>query len=384
VDTYQKYKIIVINLQRTGDIIQSFHILYSLKKSYPNSEIFYLTNNIHSASLSIISEDIKGMFSIDYNLLYQNIITNRNITDAFLYLKNFIKELNNFQFKKLININFSLLSAILSNMIDADEKIGAILERDNCIKIENGYLKKLFCNLENKNFQANIVEYFLKGLKITYSHPHSLPHLPTAKEKNHLNIVLHPGASRSEKEWGLENYFKLSKLISEKLKDIRIVITGSKTEIEKNRLLQERLSKASIQNQNLTGEISFKELLTTIQNSDYFISSDTSIAHLSSLTTTASITIFLGNCYHFHTFPYAVGRIVVYPDIKCYPCNADYLCKDQSCKNLITPEDILSIILKTYKGKNALMTYLTRDGFIKLKNINITQTLEKYNSVPTT
>ena len=356
-------KFLIINFQRTGDIIQSFHFIFAIKKKYPECKIYYLTNSIHKNSLTLIENYIETVYDLDYSFIYNRISS--DISELFKYLKNFFSKVNSDNFDHLINLNFSFLGAIITTILNAQTKTGAELLNSHLINIKNKFFKELFLNLENKDFKTNIIENYLKGCELSYAKP-IFP--PINQEENSVNIILHPGASRNEKEWGIKNFTKLSLLISEYFKNnnISFFITGGKKETDKNILLEKNLLKANINAQNLTGITSIIDILNIIRKSSLLISGDTSIAHISSFTTIKSITIYLGNANHYHTYPYAPNKFVLFPTTDCYPCPANFDCKDKKCKKDITPEMVFNIIANKPLTPNVKKTYLDKDGFVKL------------------
>lgn len=363
-------KILILNFQRTGDIIQTFHIVNSIIRTSPDSRIFYLTNNIHASSLKLIEEYIEEFIAIDYFTLYQN-FKNNKISKGFIYLKNILRKLKENKFDRVINLNFSRLGAIVASLL-SDDVIGAQLKNSGEIKIENRYFKELFLNLENPNFKVNLIEMLLRGL--------GLPYFPSVSIKDYSNrekfkVILHPGASREEKKWGIENFTQLTKLIFNYFKgNAEFYITGSKSEAGENQKICESLKTCGIKIENLSGKKDLLELKNLIQNSDILISGDTSIAHLASLTKITIVTIFLGNAYHFHTYPYSPDNIVIFPDIKCYPCNANFICKEQKCKKCITPEIVFKAISNQLQN-NVMRTFLSKDGYVKLGDIKVVRSL---------
>ena len=253
------------------------------------------------------------------------------------------------------------MSAIINSIIDAKLKLGALLLDKNKIFISNNYLRELFFEIDRCEKREHILNYYFKALNIFpenfYKH----------KEKRILKkIIIHPGANIEKKRWGIENYFKLIKMLNEEYSP-QFIITGGKNEINENKNLTKMLESLSINYTDLTGKVNIKSLVEIIEDSDLLISSDTFIQHLSTLTSIDSITIFLGGAYHYHTFPYQLNRKVIFPDIDCYPCKYSDLCKNNyKCRDLIKPEDILALI-NGDKVKNSLFTRLGDNNLLELK-----------------
>ncbi len=356
-------KILLINFQRTGDIIQTFHIIYSFKRLYPDSKIYYLTNSIHSNSLKLIEGLLDHTIIVDYVKMFQ-FFSKNNFSNAFKYLKDLINNLNEKQFDKVINLNFSLLSGIVSSLISG-QVIGAELFSSMQLKIENYFFRELFENLENYNFKLNIIEVFLRGLNLPYFTPYTNVNEP---KNNFIKIIIHLGASRSEKKWGSINFIKLIKLLNTHYKgNVTFFLTGTSKEKEENYKVYKEIKNSNINIENLTEKLDLIGLKKLIENSDILISGDTSIQHIAAFTKIKSVTIFLGNAYHYHTYPYSLNKIVIFPEIECYPCKSNYKCNHQECKNKITPEKVLNALVKSkLEIKNVLRTALDKEGYIKL------------------
>ncbi len=287
---------------------------------------------------------------------------NKNIGDCFFYLKSKINDLNEKNLDVIINFNFSKLSSIIASSIYSKMKLGAKLLDSKTIFIGNRFLRDLFFELDECKKKEHILNYFFKALNIEFKNFF----LKKNNSSKFFNIIIHPGASEEKKKWGINNYFNLIKLINSKIKSLRIIISGGTSEIDENKLLEKKLLNENIQVLNLTGKMTLRELLIEINKSDLLISSDTAIAHLGALTLTKSITIFLGGAYHYHTFPYQNNKIVVYPEISCYPCEIKKECKNNfKCRKCITPRDVYSII-EGDDLKNSHKT-IEKDGYIILQ-----------------
>ena len=248
-------------------------------------------------------------------------------------------------------------------MINSNVKVGATLLNNEKIFIGNKFLRELFFDLKKSEKKEHILNYFFKALNIF---PENFIKYHENFNKKISKIIIHPGASIEKKKWGIENYFKLSKLLHSDTKNIEIFITGSESEKTENFNLEKLLLKSNIPTNNLTGKLDFISLFELIKSCDILISSDTFIQHLAALTTIKSITIFLGGCYHYHTYPYQLNKTVIYPDIKCYPCQYNRNCnKNLICRNYITPEMVYRVILGE-KIKNSLETKVI-DNLIRLK-----------------
>ncbi len=351
-------KILIINFQRTGDIFQSFQVIFALKKNFNNCKISYITTNVHSNALEIVSNYLDKIYPVDYFSIFNN-LKSGYYSKTFSYLKKLIDLINRENFNLIINLNFSKLSAIFMSLTKGVKKEGASLMNSEYIEIKNDILNVMYENLEAPDFTTNIVEAYLKSLNLVYAKPLLFP---PGKGMETGTIIIHPGASRKEKEWGIANYAELAVMLKK-----NVIITGGDSEIEKNFQLEKNLKKNSINVKNLTGKLTFLKLLEIFSKADLLVSGDTSIVHLAALTPIKSVTLFLGNAYHHHTYPYCSGKTVIFPLVKCYPCSANYNCNNMICKKNITPELVFKAI-NNGSGKNILTTCITNDGYVSLLN----------------
>ncbi len=339
-------KYIFINFQRRGDILQSFPLILSLKK-----KIFYLTFEEHSDVLKI---DNNNIIPITFKL-YELFSKFNNLSEAFNFIKSFFININNFFFDFSINLNFSFLSALIHSTIKSKTKLGPTLLNEKEIFISNRHLQLLFSDLKNCKNHDHILNYYFRALNIL---PDNFIISKYKYEKSFKKIIIHPGASKEKKKWGIENYFKLINILSKEYKNCLFIITGSKQEASENFILEKKLMDNKINYKNLTGKLTILSLLDLIKDSDLLISSDTLIQHLSALTSIKSITIFLGGGYHYHTFPYQLNKIILAPDIDCYPCEYASKCyNNYKCRNKIQPEMIVDV-LRGKKIKNSYETIL--------------------------
>ena len=318
-----------------------------------------MTFEEHSDVLKIAKNNITPVTLKLYKLFSKF----KNITEAFTFIKSFFLNINNFSFDFSINLNFSFLSALVHSTIESKIKLGPILLNEKEILISNRYLQLLFLDLKNCEKQEHILNYYFKALNVF---PDDFIIQSYNDKKSFKKIIIHPGASKEKKKWGLDNYVRLINILNKKYKNCLFIITGSKQEIYENFIIEKKLMENKINYKNLTGKLDILSLLEVIKNSDLLISSDTLIQHLSALTSIKSITIFLGGGYHYHTFPYQLNKIILTPDIDCYPCEYSSKCyNNYRCRSKIQPDMILDVL----NGKKLKSSYKTilKENLIQLK-----------------
>jgi ADP-heptose:LPS heptosyltransferase len=102
--------------------------------------------------------------------------------------------------------------------------------------------------------------------------------------------IVHPGASRSKKQWGIQNYSKLSKRILENEKGT-LILTGDSKERETCHAIETEVG-VGHRIKNLSGTLKLDEFAALLKQSQLLISGDTGAYHIAMAVGTRSVTLF--------------------------------------------------------------------------------------------
>jgi ADP-heptose:LPS heptosyltransferase len=156
-------------------------------------------------------------------------------------------------------------------------------------------------------------------------------------------IGLHPGAGRRIKEWPLERFVELGRrLIKER--GVRLVLTGSESERGRAATIQSALSPFAL---DLSGRLSLSALAETISACDAIISGDTAAMHFACALGIPSVSIFgpsdPGRYFSGGTLGFGTGRhIALSADLFCSPCNLIRR-PPEECDSAPAPDCLLGI-----------------------------------------
>jgi ADP-heptose:LPS heptosyltransferase len=103
-------------------------------------------------------------------------------------------------------------------------------------------------------------------------------------------LVIHPGSSRSKKQWGASNYVKLALKILESFPG-NILLTGSEPEKEICHKIETEV-KMGDRIKNLAGQLSLIELAALFREASLLISGDTGPYHIAMAVNTPTVTLF--------------------------------------------------------------------------------------------
>jgi lipopolysaccharide heptosyltransferase II len=306
-------KILLIRFSSLGDILLTIPTINTLRKNFPDSEIDFLTHSEYEKLLKYSNLTINKIIGVNPGE------TNKPL--------NFIKialKLRKENYKHIIDLHSNLKSLIISELIRPFQILRVkkyIFRRflfintkinllpDKKIRISRSYLKTLngiVKEIDNEfQFKLNREECI-----------DTCSRLPEITVDNY--IVFSPFSPKKTKEWLPDKYIKLGREILNEYKNIKIVITGLKTNQEEGEYIKRGIGNGSI---NLCGKTDIFKLACIISNAKVLISGDSGPAHLASALNIPSITIFGPTTTNLGFKPLGAKSIIIQEDLSCRPCS---------------------------------------------------------------
>jgi heptosyltransferase-2 len=149
-------------------------------------------------------------------------------------------------------------------------------------------------------------------------------------ESENKIVIIHPGSGGSSVDLPKEKLIELTRMIS-KLKNVTIVITGSKNESELCREFE--VSETVI---NLSGQLDLSLLKALIIKANIFTSNSTGPMHIAAALGVYVIGFFpkILSCSQKRWGPYTEKKTIFLPTIDCSNCNREQ-CEKLDCMNSI-------------------------------------------------
>lgn len=287
--------LVILKHNQIGDLIVSTPMFFSLKKCFPEASISILAS---PTNYTIPFKEI-----IPY--LDKIILLNRKtLKQQIEILKNLRKD--NYDLAIIPStIRFSITSIIISYLAKIKYRVGIsgidekktkfnfLLNIKKHFKWETNKTHQIFRNLD-------VVEQI--GCKITIDEIFKSFPLVTLEENQkakslienyfghcELIIGIHPGAGQLQNIWNTENYIRVIKELNQKYK-CGFIITAGYTDDQTTKCITNKLKNLKI-NFLLAQNYEFKNLMSLINQCDLFISNDTGVMHIASLTKTNLIAL---------------------------------------------------------------------------------------------
>ena len=160
-------------------------------------------------------------------------------------------------------------------------------------------------------------------------------------------IGIQIGASTISRMWLIERWIDLVNRLLDYDINLQVVLTGS----ESDRQLTDKVEN-SIQNQrvlNMAGVLDLCSAAALIDRLDLLITLDTGPLHIAAAVKTPTITISVaGNSVESNPIDKEIPHVFIQKPITCSPC-LDKRCKNATCMEQISTEEVLSAVIQTLK-----------------------------------
>jgi len=328
-------RILVIRLDRIGDLVLSTPVFSMLRNSYPNAVIDAL---VKGNNADIISN-------------------NPNINNVFPY-KGFSDSVASFRNKYDIVIDmlngYELNTAILTRMINPNISVGFDVNSRG----------RFFTNpVIPSNEMKHFVEYIpdlLKPLNIAPGEAHAPEIFPQVNKlevasaflghnnisKEHFLITIHPGSYYASQRWPVNNYKTLIELINSYIPVTKFLLLGSLSEANLLDGIYNKLKDEVKINTIKYARNDIGATVALISLSKLFVGNNSGLLHIATALKVPTVS-FMGPTvpWLWHPLGPSGKNIVFRKDLPCSPCNKG-MCANHECMSSITPEEVFDTLNK--------------------------------------
>ncbi len=347
-------EILIINLTRMGDLLQTTPLMAGLKSRYPESRLTLLVNSAFTEVCrgipyidDLIDFDMKGY-------LLRLLEGRHSLIENYKMLDTLVNTINQTEYDLAVNVTHSSISAVLVSLIRAKEIRGFTVSAEGHRVIKHPWVRYFFNVIPNRHYNPfHIVDMYLKigDVKpVTRGLIYHVSKEDQVKAEHILNnegvcesdmlIGFHLGASKDDKTWPVSSYAQLADMIHRKF-GADILLFGTDGEAA---LAEEFERCTQTRTVNLVGKTGMGELAAVLGKCRLFISNDTGPLHVATSAGTKVINISVANVHFMETGPYGDGHYVIQADLPCSPCGFDVQCNDRVCTSLVTPQKVFEVV----------------------------------------
>ncbi len=362
--------IIILNLTRMGDLIQSTSLFKKIKLVYPESRVTMLISS-DFAEIAPFLPYIDEIKPIDLTGLSELLKTNN-----FEFTVEVLKAVNamfdgilSVKYDLAVNLSHDEFSVYFLYILNSLKNIGIYITREGTIISNDKMIAYMFSAVKNRKVSVlNLVDIYERCLNSGDKIHVNKIFLDTENINNggacdvlkengiddgDILISFAIGASTSLKKWRYDYFAELAKMLLAGNPKIKIILLGAKYDVEAGNYIENSVADGRLI--NLTGKTSVSDLVYLVKRCRLLITHDTGTMHIGVAAGIKLIVIYTGNVGFWETGPYSANQVLVVPNIGCFPCDFNLKCLNPVCKSLIKPEyiyDIAEMILGKIPAEN--------------------------------
>lgn len=280
--------IIIYRVGNIGDIVCAIPCFTALRRNFPKAKITLLTSPGKKGMLGA-KELLDGAPYFDEQIIYYREgidsifkkiklvwALRKNNYDLFIEIPNELGRLNIFLrdiiFAKILGVKsafgFKIRTVRLAAKLQSDYK-----PSKNEVEGLLDVLKENNIGVEKVKFNFPISKEDKKAVRELLKNKWGDDF--TAKKI----VAIHPGAKEEVRQWPIERFIEIVKIIQKKYK-VKIVITGGKEDIEKGEIIKRALNNKDVL--IAAGQLSILQTAELLKKCKLLISNDTGVVHLAS------------------------------------------------------------------------------------------------------
>lgn len=347
-------RILVLNLTRMGDIIQTGPLIRGLRERHPDAHLGLLTLQAFAGAARLLP-GVDECLTLDQDQAVGLLLDPaRGLAENSGWFLDMMRGLRGPGWDLVINLSHSRDSAVLAAFLARGETRGITIHPDGRIKVEHDWARYFFCVTGNRAVNHfNLVDMYRLAGGLGPGEG-ALPELRvsgTARRRAdefaeglpRPLVMIQPGASRENRRWPTERMAQVMASLHESC-GAGFLIAGSSAESALCEELAQRVS--GLPHRMLAGATNLEELAALCGLADLLITNDTGTLHVASAVGTPSVSLFFATALPWETGPWLPGCLILQVEMDCAPCSHHVQCPHVMCRERIPAELVRDAALR--------------------------------------
>jgi ADP-heptose:LPS heptosyltransferase len=344
-------RILIIQLCRLGDILQTTPMLRGLRREHPDAEITLVLHDL-MANAPVPAALYDRTLAFPYSRIGGGVSDAPQDWNAHAdHVRQFLRELGTEPFDLILNLSHNDISGMLCGLIPAREVRGGYIGADRRRVVRGVWMTYFWSSqlwrdqgcfnlVDLHNWMAGVASDAAPlNVDITDgAHASVDAWLSTHAIGDRPLIAVQLGASEERKRWPAERFAQAVNLIPEALGEI--VFVGATHE---RQLFQQAEPHLRRRVHVAIGETSLLELAALLSRCQLLLTNDTGTMHVATAAGARVVDVSVGPVFVHETGPYGEGHFVIEPAIECYPCTLGSDCHHMSCHGYPAPADVAAL-----------------------------------------
>ncbi len=342
--------ILVIRLDRIGDMVMTTPIFRALKEKWPEAQITVLAN---PANKNIV---INNPF-IDCILVYDRENEHKSLDNRL----SFFRDIRKSEFDLVIDpyLDYELNTSFITRIVGSKYRLGfEFAGREFFYNIR--YASNTFPVSTDKK---HMIDYNLGligciGVKANKKQPEIF--LGADEKENASGILekagvnpenkiigIHPGGNYESQRWPVERFAAISDYLIASY-GIKVILFGGLDE----RSLLSRFKDCAVSKPIILEDLNLREFISVVNYCNLFLCNNSGPLHIATSLNIPTVST-MGPTIPFHWWPRGDNHIVLRKDLDCSPCKKG-ICETHECMELITTDEFLAAVTSQLKNLNFL------------------------------
>jgi ADP-heptose:LPS heptosyltransferase len=357
--------ILVIQLAKLGDYLQTTPLLSALKAQKPSRRLTVLCapNQVDPASRTpgvddVIPIDLAGLAQMAKR-------KNLRLSDRLSSLRDACEPLAGLRFHRTINLNTSRISALLSEMVQTPRRDGPTLAGDRRSLTRPAWADFIMQVMTRRRLNRfNLVDLYLTYADVVPAAPQMTYTLNRADREAAQRMLgegrarrlvgFQLGSRHQDRQWPVKQFAELGRRLLQD-RDMELVLTGADVETPLGNEFLDHLADETgklSRVRNLIGKTTLPELAGVLANLDLLVTTDTGTMHLASAMETPILALFMGPALVHETGPYGAGHTVIQVNTPCSPCTeGKSQCPAVLCRDILEPGSVAAVAESILQGR---------------------------------
>ena len=352
-------QVVIINVTRMGDLIQTGPLLSRLREEWPDVAIDLVVDRSFAPTAALLT-GLRQVISCDFTRLLDDCRTqSKNLVTLIQEMTAWAAPLRDARYDRIVNLTFNRQTGLLASYIGGPDLRGITAGPDGSPIVQNPWLSYFTDLHRHRRFNRfNLVDLYAMGgsepgafspLSVTvpvdgkaWANAFLRPHDPAVRQW----IAVQAGASDVMKAWRPEHFGRTMACLS-RHPGVGFVMIGTASEAEVIELTKTtyRADGGAAPILDASGRTTLNQLVGLLSQCQLLLTNDTGPMHIAVGVGTAVIDLSVGHVDHHETGPYGPGHWVIQPDLSCSPCGFEQICAHQACKDRLVPEEVADLCL---------------------------------------
>ncbi len=361
-------KILIVNLTRFGDLLQTSPTIAGLKEAHPEAELSVLVEK----SFAEVCRGLPGVDrvrEIDLDHLGARVLggSGRDLRDAYRDVAEAVGALRAEGFDLALNYSSSRMSAVLMRLVGVRDTRGWTMTADGHRLIAHRWSRLFSASaLTRRQTPFNLVDYYKRVAGVPHGPRRLLFTVPdeararaaellaTAGHAGEPLVALQLGASREARRWPTASFVALGRALDARL-GARVLLCGGGGDRATAAEVARELGAAAI---DVCGRTSIAALAGLLGRADVLVTGDTGPMHLAVAVGTPVVGLFFGPALPTDTGPYAADHVCIHAAVACAPCDHNVTCLEPFCRETLAPEAVAEAVVARRAGDWAALGVL--------------------------